>query len=527
MPRPRRALAAAVLLATGLAGCSSSPAGSRPPTGSAPPSGPSAAGSGSPAAAPADGWVRQENARPGTAGWRITRPGRGQIAGWAAAISTTPGADVPLYVSTDAPTFTVHALRIGWYAGVGAREVFSSPPVTGHVQPAAVVEGPTRTARAPWSPSTTLATAGWPPGDYLLRLDASTGAQTYVPLTLRTVGNAGRVVVVNAVTTWQAYNRWGGRSLYTGPGGFGARSYAVSFDRPYDTNSGAGLFLVDELPFVQLAESLDLNLGYTTSVDLHTDATTLDGARALISLGHDEYWSPAMRDQVTAARDRGMNLAFLGANAVFRRIRMAPSPVGPDRVEIDYKEPHRDPLYGKDNAQVTADWPAPPNARPQSELTGASYECNPVLFPLTVTDAGNWLFAGSGVRNGDSFPDLVGSEYDRVNAALPLPRPLEVLAHSRVTCRKVNSFADMTYYSTPSGAGVLNVATNMWVRALDHAAGQGADIERTYRMTAAVTTTMLRAFAAGPAGRLHPAQDNLDQVKPYAGDPLTAGKNLW
>lgn len=469
----------------------------------------------------------QENAKPGTPGWQITRPGGGAISGWSGAVSVLPGTDVPVYVSTAAPTFTVHALRIGWYGGAGAREVFASPPVPGAAQAASVVEGTTRTARAPWTVSTTLKTAGWPPGDYLLRLDASTGPQTYVPLTLRTQRNEGRVLVTNAVTTWQAYNRWGGRSLYTGPGGFGGRSYAVSFDRPYDTNDGAGLFLVDELPFVQLAESLNLDLGYTTSVDLHSDPTTLDGVRALITLGHDEYWSPQMRDRVTAARDRGMNLAFLGANAVFRRIRMAPSPTGPNRIEIDFKEARRDPLYGKDDVQVTADWPSPPKARPQSDLTGPLYECNPVLAAMTVTDADNWLFAGAGVRDGDSFPDLVGSEYDRVNLAVPVPRPLEVLAHSKVTCRNVNSYADMAYYSTPSGAGVLNVGTNMWVRALDHAAGRGADVERTYRMTAAVTTNLLRAFAAGPAGSAHPAKDNLDAVRPYAGDPLSAKKNLW
>lgn len=104
---------------------------------------------------------------------------------------------------------------------------------------------------------------------------------------------------------------------------------------------------------------------------------------------------------------------------------------------------------------------------------------------------------------------------------------MEVLANSKVTCRKVNSYANMAYYTTPSGAGVLNVGTNMWVRALDHAAGKGADVQRSYQLTAAVTTNMLRAFAAGPAGKAHPARDNLDVVKPFAGDALGTGRNLW
>jgi hypothetical protein len=43
----------------------------------------------------------------------------------------------------------------------------------------------------------------------------------------------------------------------------------------------------------------------------------------VISLGHDEYWSPAMRHTVEGARDAGTNLAFLGANAVYWRVRFS------------------------------------------------------------------------------------------------------------------------------------------------------------------------------------------------------------
>lgn len=80
------------------------------------------------------------------------------------------------------------------------------------------IEGFADTVVAPWAPSLTVDTAGWAPGDYLFRLDAPT-AQRYVPLTVRSPSNAGRVVIVNAVPTWQAYNRWGGHSLYKGPDG--------------------------------------------------------------------------------------------------------------------------------------------------------------------------------------------------------------------------------------------------------------------------------------------------------------------
>ncbi len=113
----------------------------------------------------------------------------------------------------------------------------------------------TKTVSCDWQPCLTMHTADWPEGTYLLRLDASSGAQRYVPLTVRSVSTAGKIVIKNAVATWQAYNTWGGYDLYTGPRGYNDRSLAVSLDRPYD-GKGADLFLVFERKLVNLAERL-------------------------------------------------------------------------------------------------------------------------------------------------------------------------------------------------------------------------------------------------------------------------------
>jgi len=252
------------------------------------------------------------------AAWQLTDPGpEHAIEGYADRVSVHPGDAFRLYVSTTSPTWTVTAFRIGDYPGTGGARIWASPPQPGVVQPPAVVQAPRNTVVAPWQPSLTVGTTRWPPGDYLLRLDGSTGAQQFVPLTVATPDNTGRIVIVNAVTTWQAYNRWGGYSLYaSGTGRFEDRSRAVSFDRPYQAKDmqGAGDFLFFERPLVQFAERLHLPLGYATDVDLHADPHLLDAARAVITLGHDEYWSQAERDAVTAARGRGVNLAFLGGN---------------------------------------------------------------------------------------------------------------------------------------------------------------------------------------------------------------------
>src|SRR5712692_6588425 len=229
-----------------------------------------------------------------------------EIMGYAGRASVRAGEPVHLYVSTTAREFRIVVFRIGWYNGDLARRVWQSGVVRGHRQATARMVQATRTVYTDWGPSLTVPTDGWPAGSYLLRLDASTGAQRYVPLTVRSASTAGKVVLKNAVETWQAYNLWGGYDLYSGPGGYNDRSYVVSLDRPY-AKSGAESFLVFERKLVSLAERTGVPLAYLTSMDIAADAHALAGASALISPGHDEYWTPYERAHVTAARDAGVN----------------------------------------------------------------------------------------------------------------------------------------------------------------------------------------------------------------------------
>lgn len=421
-----------------------------------------------------------------------------------------------LYVSTAAASFTVHAFRMGWYRGAEGRQTWRSAPVAGIRQPAPVLRpAATNTVTTTWRPSITISTLGWAPGDYLLRLDASSHHDSFVPLTVRGASAAGRVVVISPVTTWQAYNTWGCCDLYEGgDGSFASRSRAVSFDRPYSTENGAGDFIRDELGVVAEAERLGLPLDYVTDVDLQTMPHVLDGAAAVVSVGHDEYWSPAMRAALTAARDAGTNLAFLGANAIYRRIRFAPTRLGADRLEINYKVASEDPLYGHDNAAVTANWPSPPDPRPESSLLGAQYACllETEHLPATVVDPARWLFRHTKARAGEQLPGLIGPETDAVQPSYPTPHPIQVLLHSPTDCpSNLPAFADTTYYSAPSGAGIFDAGTIAWSYALSPEF-RPPITPRTHAVVRTVTDNLLRAFAAGPAGRQHPARDNLRSV---------------
>jgi hypothetical protein len=291
---------------------------------------------------------------PGDRSWRVRSLGPQQaVEGYADKASILPGEDVGLHLSTTAATLRVSAFRVGWHRGAEARLVWRSGPIRGARQPPPSVDRATRTVHASWPRTSTVHTAGWPEGAYLLRLDTDSGHQRYIPLVIRSASAAGKTLLVHATATWQAYNTWGGASLYTGRDGtYGTRSFAVSFDRPYDAD-GADRFMVYERAAVVIAERLGIPLAYTTGIDIATDPRILRGAAAVVFLGHDEYWTPQQRDHVTRARDAGANLAFLGANTCYRRIRLDPA----GRTVTCYKDSaDQDPMYRTDPALVTTDF---------------------------------------------------------------------------------------------------------------------------------------------------------------------------
>ncbi|WP_457028696.1 N,N-dimethylformamidase beta subunit family domain-containing protein [Kitasatospora sp. P5_F3] len=467
-----------------------------------------------PVPSPTPTQVQTENDRPGNADWRVTAAGPPDaIEGFTDRVSVLPGEPLGLHVSTTAPGFTVSAYRMGWYGGARARLVWKSGRLPGAARPGPTVAAGTRTVRADWPRSTTIDTTGWPEGSYLLRLDAlDAPGQRFAPVTVRSRETAGRTVLVNAVATWQAYNEWGGHSLYNGPtGGYGTRATEVSFDRPYRYDDGAGLFLVYEAPLIALAERLGLPLGYVTGTDLAREPELLRGATAVVSPGHDEYWSNEQRQHVAAARDAGTNLAFLGANCCYRRVRYEASGLGRDRTVVCWKSDYRDDPGFKAGRPATTDFRSGPGADPESSLLGVSYDGYPVDAPYVVSNPGHWLLAGTGAKAGDSFPHLVGVEYDLVPTDGPAAGPIEIVSRSPVVCDGRRSRAESAYGTVAGGAGVFATGTMRWVEALDAdgPGGSRADHGMDHRagaFTRQVTENLLRAFATGPAGRQYPVQ---------------------
>ena len=407
-------------------------------------------------------WLIAENAKKGTLNWicNHVQPEHA-LEGYASQVSAVPGDDVALFVNTTASAVQAQVYRMGYYQGLGGRLVVQTDFVPAGPQPAPVVSS-SGTVSCPWKQTMTLSvTKDWPPGCYLIKLVGNGGEQQFVPLTVRDDSSHAAYVIQNSVTTWQAYNLWGDYSLYygrtrSGGSNFASRARVVSFDRPYPQTwaSGAADFVGNELPLLLHLESLGLDLTYWTDVDLHARPQLLMNHRCLFSLGHDEYWSQPMRQAATQANAAGVNLAFLGANACYRQIRMEPSSLGPNRLQVCYKDATEDPLARQQPSLTTVNWNQAPVNQPESTLIGAMYQSVGAKANMVVTDGSSWFYSGCNLSDGASFPTVILGEYDRYVPSLPGPRNLDVLAHSPVPGQ--SNWSDITYYTAPgNGGGVL------------------------------------------------------------------------
>ncbi len=334
--------------------------------------------------------------------------------------------------------------------------------------------------------------------------------RTEIPIVVRTADIGDTVAVVASVTTWQAYNLWGGRSLYRNEGGgFDGRSYAVSTHRPFD-KTGRSLLYAFEIPVVRVAEQSGVPLSYLTNIDLSLTPELLDGARGAVSTGHDEYWSVPYRDSLARFRDAGGNLAFLGANTGYWRVRVNDS--GPDAGQLItcYKSAALDPV--KDSRQTTTRWRDQPRPQPENTVVGQLYDAYPANGALEIRDPDFFLFDGTGVSQGTTFPGLLGPETDRYYDLATTPRPLQIPALSELIGKGNKTWSTMTYYTNDAGAGVFSTGTMGWCRSLPRATTVPGIPQSTTDFAKSVTLNLFNQMAAGPMGLEHPAVDDSRDV---------------
>lgn len=341
-----------------------------------------------------------ENSRPGSprSEWEVSAGGDQSVAGFATEMSVDAGATVEFKITTAAPAYVVEIYRLGWYGGSGARHLgtatLTTPPT---VQPPCLNDPATGLIDCGnWSVS-----ASWSvPGDavsgvYVARAERTdTGGANHIPFIVRNDGRQSDIVLQTADTTWQAYNDWGGNSLYTGaPVG---RAYKVSYNRPFRTRvgtpAGRDFLFSAEYPMLRWLERNGYDVSYLSGIDSDRLGAELLNHDVFMSVGHDEYWSAQQRSNVEAARDAGVNLAFFSGNEVYWKTRWEPSIDGsgtPHRTLVSYKETRSNAKIDPDPSW-TGTWrdprfsPPSDGGRPENELTGTLFTVNCCSYPMEV-----------------------------------------------------------------------------------------------------------------------------------------------
>lgn len=324
----------------------------------------------------------------------------------------------------------------------------------------------------------------WEPGFYLITLTAH-GAQRG-----RDVAHAGfvvrrsstrasdddpsggpakptpRTLLLLGTNTWNAYNTWGGCSLYTG-------GHQVSFRRPfargmlwrpghdrddrkarpvrwgetpdidgyifqnyrithgYPSAIGSAGWFTHERRFVEWAETNGYRFDMAVSSDLDTVPDLLDPYDLVVLVGHDEYWSRRGRDAVDSHLQGGGNLASFSGNTMFWQVRLVGSAAdgsaadgsttnrsADHMVGYKYQAHTSDPVVADGRpAEMTGMWADPMVGRPEWSTLGAGsahglYHRFGQATPrgtggFLITDPDHWMVAGTGLFYGD----VVGADH--------------------------------------------------------------------------------------------------------------------
>jgi hypothetical protein len=432
--------------------------------------------------------------------WDISGAGDSTIQGFATDISVNRGQTVSFKIDTDATNYRLDIYRMGYYNGFGARKVATvNPSVTlPQNQPTCLTDAATGLVdcgnwivSASWAvPSAAVS------GIYFAKvIRTDTGGASHIVFIVRDDAGQSDLLFQTSDTTWQAYNQYGGNSLYVGsPAG---RAYKVSYNRPFTTRgTGSQDWLFNaEYPMVRWLESNGYNVSYFTGVDSDRIGAEVREHKVFLSVGHDEYWSGAQRTNVEAARAAGVHLAFLSGNEIFWKTRWENSisaPATPYRTLVSYKETHADAKIDPLVNVWTGTWadprfsPPADGGKPQNALSGTMFTVNCCTTAVSVPAADgkmrfwrNTTIANQAAGGVAALPDgTLGYEWDSDldNGFRPagLFRLSEtqssqpgVLADYGSTYQSGTANHALTLYRHPSGALVFGAGTVQWSWGLD------------------------------------------------------------
>jgi hypothetical protein len=442
------------------------------------------------------------------------------IEGYCSRSSVQAGETLSFHISTNPPSpFTIELFRMGYYGGDGGRCVAVLGDLQGQRQsdPPA---GPGRLRECHWQASTEIQIAeSWLSGVYLGKLTAHrSGIQSYLIFVVRDQRTADYIFQCSDLT-WQAYNRWPKQcSLYDD--GKKPWCYApdidVSLDRPYGKycqivdaplSIGSGEWLLWEFPLDFWLQSKGYDVTYVSGIDTHSGRAALGRSKGLLSVGHDEYYTMAQFAHLKRAIAEGLGVAFLSANTCHGLIGLRPASDGRvDRVMT------RLDVFGRRQPLLERRFPEmgrfPWRAPDEGTLVGAR-SIAPIVGrgDWTCAAPDHWIFAGTGMKQGESIPGLVGWEFQGDPAAI---EDLDIVASGPTHHPRGDGTYTATVYEGPHGNIVFNAATCWWadgiseppgyVRPTEYTSLKGPD-PRVQRMTENVLARLRNGSAVRGVGR--------------------------
>jgi hypothetical protein len=429
-----------------------------------------------------------ENQLPGTRDWLLTTTRIDPktkyrcpwIEGYCSHTSIGAGETLDIFVSTNPVSdFTVDFYRMGFYGGAGGRHLLSLGPIPGIVQADPPI-GKNRLRECRWEKTISVKIpADWVSGVYVGKLTAAReGLQSYVIFIVRDDRKADFIFQCSD-TTWQAYNRWpnqfslyddGHDEWYCGP------NVDVSFDRPYGKycqildqplSVGSGEFFLWEFPFVFWLESHGYDVTYISNLDTHAGGVKgLTRAKGFLSVGHDEYYSLEMYENVRTAIGQGLNVGFFSGNTCCGRINPRPNSSGvPHRIfgRIDHFGPRDQGMIARFPTMANFPYQSPPEqmlmgARNVPPCTGgADWVC-------AAPD--HWIYDGTNMKKGEGIAGLIGWEFHGDPAPIDGLTVVATAPTQSAPGKPNDGIYTATVYPGPRNNFVFNASTCWWADGL-------------------------------------------------------------
>jgi hypothetical protein len=441
------------------------------------------------------------------------------LEGYASRPSYLPGETLRLAVSTTGPTYALSIWRVSGRAPVDSPfvHVASATNLPGTLQSGPTVDPVTKMVAARWHYGYSFRIPmSWPSGIYLVRLASSEGVQSYIPFVVRSP-LAHAVLVVSNALNWQAYNDWGGSSVYRTSVGDPApgvnRALGVSFDRPYATDGGAGQLFFLELPLISWLERQGLDLAYTTDYDLSLAPDAQPLPKVVVFNGHGEYWGVPLYDWLDRHIAAGnVGVALLAADTGYWPISFGhPTPDGP-RDFLSFKNgPVPAALLPPGQTPEPSEAPgATPPPGDIEERSGIGYQSlgpagpyvgsfadQPLFgvryrgitsalgrYSLLPSGADPRLLEGTGLSAGGSLGFIAGGEVDGVYPSAEWWGPLGSAYDHRLAVAadvpgrnaSMSWTAEAVWRELPGGGRVFSAGTFYWGWALDPAWGSTYEV---------------------------------------------------